>query len=135
MKKTLAFIVIFLSYEIYAQQISAPNKLYPILFNYARDLYPDYSNIPFERKVILEEIANYVMGSQQLEAESNLLFIETNHSSRSILAHVWAKTASYYYGIEEIKLFSGGITESSISKNAIVLPSESRETVTSRGIC
>lgn len=120
MKKILAFLVVFLSYEVYAQQLSAPNKLYPILFNYARDLYPEYSKIPFERKVILEEIANYITGTQQLEAESNLLFIETNHSSRSILAQVWAKTASYYYGIEDVSLFSGGITESSISKNSII---------------
>jgi hypothetical protein len=103
-----------------AQQPKTPNKLYPILFNYARDLYPEYSKIPFERKVILEEIANYILGAQQLESDSKLLFIETNHSTRSILAQVWAKTASHYYGIEDIEFFSGGITQSSISKNAII---------------
>ena len=118
--KILTFSFIFLANMGFAQKPSAPNKLYPILFNYARDLYPEYSKIPFERKVILEEIANYITGAQQMESKGNLLFIETNHTSRSVLAHIWAKTASYYYGINDVELFSGGITHSSISQNAIL---------------
>jgi hypothetical protein len=118
--KLLAFFIVLLADASYAQQPGTPNKLYPILFNFARDLYPEYSNIPFERKVILEEIANYIIGARQLDSKGSLLFIETNHSSRAVLAHVWAKTASYYYGINDIDLFSGGITQSSISINTII---------------
>jgi len=120
MKKILVFFVIIIFNTTFAQQSNAPNKLYPILFNYARDLYPEYSQIPFERKVILEEISNYILGAQQLDSESKLIFIETNHSARSILAQVWAKTASYYYGIEDIEIYSGGITHSSIQKKSII---------------
>jgi arsenate reductase len=121
MKRILVFIITIQSITAYAQKPSSPNKLYPILFNYARDLYAEYANIPFERKVILEEISNYILGAQQMDnTAGKLLFIETNHSSRSILAHVWAKTASYYYDIKDIEIFSGGITNSNISKDAIV---------------
>jgi hypothetical protein len=120
MKRILIFLIVILTNTSFAQIPSAPNKLYPILFNYARDLYAEYANIPYERKIILEEISNYILGAQQLDNEGKLLFIETNHSSRSILAHVWAKTASYYYGINNLEIFSGGITTTHISKDAIV---------------
>jgi hypothetical protein len=120
MKKIIVFIIIILANNAFAQQLGAPNKLYPILFNYARDLYQDYSNIPFERKVVLEEIANYILGAQQMDKGGKIVFIETDHASRSVLAQVWAKTASYYYGIENVEIYSGGIVNSKISKNTII---------------
>ena len=120
MKKSILILIIFLSYLSFAQKPDTPNKLYPILFNYARDLYPDYAKIPFERKVILEEIANYLIGAQQIDNEGKLMFIETDHATRSVFAHVWAITAAYYYGIENVKIFSGGIIDSRISTNAII---------------
>lgn len=120
MKNKLLIFLIFFSISSYAQKSDAPNKLYPILFNYARDLYPAYSDIPFERKVVLEEIAHYILDSQQKNKDGQVMFIETDHSTRSVFAHVWATTAAYYYGIDDIKIFSGGITNSKISTNAII---------------
>jgi arsenate reductase len=121
MKNILIFLVFILSYPCYSQQSSTgPNKLYPILFNYARDLYPDYGKIPFERKAVLEEIANYLIGAQQLDNTGKIIFIETDHLARSVMVQAWAMAASYYYGIENVKIYSGGINASKISKNAII---------------
>jgi arsenate reductase len=120
MNRIIIFFISILSFTSNAQQADGPNKLYPILFNYARDLYQSYSEIPFERKIILEEIANYIIGSQQLSQEARVLFIETDHATRSVMAHVWAKAAAYYYGINHVKIFSGGISNASISRNAIL---------------
>lgn len=120
MNKKILIFIFFLSLSSYAQKPETPNKLYPILFNYARDLYPAYKNIPFERKVILEEIANYIINIQQVDQAPKVLFIETDHSTRSVLAHVWAVTAAYYYGIKDIQIYSGGIASSAISTNAII---------------
>lgn len=121
MKNILIFLVFIISYPCYSQQSSTgPNKLYPILFNYVRDLYPDYDKIPFERKAVLEEIANYLIGAQQLENTGKIIFIETDHLARSVMVHAWAMAASYYYGIENVKIYSGGINAAKISKDAII---------------
>ena len=51
MKNVPIIFALILSFSSYSQQsTTGPNKLYPILFNYARDLYPEYVKIPFERK-------------------------------------------------------------------------------------
>ncbi len=120
MKINLFFLLVLLSFTSYSQTSSSgPNKLYPILFNYARDLYPEYNKIPFERKAVLEEIANYIMGARQLETSAKVIFIETDQKARSILLHAWATAASFYYGVENVKIHSGGINASLISPNAI----------------
>ncbi len=120
MKILLFFLAFLLSFSSFSQKSSGgPNKLYPILFNYARDLYPDYDKIPFERKAVLEEIASYIIGAQQLNSSAKIIFIETDQKARSILIHTWATAASYYYDIENIKIHSGGINASAISQNAI----------------
>lgn len=112
--------VILLAYPVFAQKPKGPNKLYPILFNYARNLYDEYSNIPMERRYILDEIANYIIGSNQFEGRSSLLIIGTNNATRSILVESWANAAAYYYGISNVHIYSGGINTSKISTNAII---------------
>lgn len=104
----------------YAQKPKGPNKLYPILFNYARNLYDEYSKIPMERRYVLEEIANYLIGSNQLEGKSTLLIIGSNNATRSILAESWAYAAAHYYGIANVEIYSGGINATRISTLAIL---------------
>lgn len=104
-----------------AQKPKGPNKLYPILFNYARNLYDEYSKIPMERRYVLEEIANYLIGSNQLEGRSTLLIIGSNNATRSILAESWAQAAAHYYGITNVKICSGGINATRISTFAILV--------------
>lgn len=120
-KSVLILLFIFSSLpSAFSQLKTGPNKLYPILFNYSRDLYPDYINIPGDRRVILEEIANYIIGSLQFEKETKILFIETDNSTRTIMAEAWATAAAFYYGIDNVKVFSGGINNSNVSTNAII---------------
>jgi len=121
LKSIVLIFIIFCSVQLtFGQEQKGPNKLYPILFNYSRNLYSEYVNIPGERRVILEEIANYIIGSLQFEKESEILFLETNNSTRSIMAEAWASAAAYYYGIDNVKVYSGGISSSQISTDAIV---------------
>lgn len=122
MRRTILYIILSLIFVdlIYAQPQVGPNKLYPILFNYARDLYPYYGNIAFERKMVLEEIANYIIGARQLDKKARILFIETDHTARAALAQIWAVTAAFYYGIDNIDIYSGGIKPSEISRNVII---------------
>ncbi len=113
----LALLIAFL---VNAQKPKGPNKLYPILFNYARNLYDDYTTIPLERRYILDEIANYIIGSNQFEGKSSLLIIGSNNATRSILVESWARAAAYYYGISNVDIYSGGISPVKISTYAIL---------------
>jgi protein-tyrosine phosphatase/arsenate reductase len=96
-----------------------PGRLYPILFNYARNLYPDYKNLPEERRRILEEIADYVYGAIQIEKKATVLIIGTNNASRSIMTEAWAYAAAHYYHVRGIEIFSGGTVVSRISSGSL----------------
>jgi arsenate reductase len=116
----LFFISILLISDVDAQNPVGPNKLYPILFNYARNLYDEYQKIPSERRFILDEIANYIIGSCQIEGRASLIIIGSNNATRSILAEAWANAASYYYRISDVRVHSGGLNSTRISKEAIL---------------
>ena len=121
MKRLIVFILAFwLSDPICAPAQNGPNKLYPILFNHVRDLYPEYEGIPFERRVVLDEIANYTLGTIQFDGNAEILLIGSNNATRSILAEAWANAAAYYYGIDNVKISSGGVTKKEISRYAIM---------------
>jgi arsenate reductase len=114
------FILLIHAGYCFSQTKKGPNKLYPILFNYARNLYNEYDKIPQERKVILEEIANYIIGSIQFEGSSDILIVGSNNSTRSIMVEAWANAAAYYYGIKNVHIYSGGIKPSHVATNAVI---------------
>jgi arsenate reductase len=116
----LLFFIFIPEFSVTAQRPNRPNKLYPILFNYARNLCPDYRNIPMERRYVLDEIANYLIGTIQVAGSADLLIIGSNNATRSILAEVWARAASHYYGIDHVRIFSGGTGKGQIPTNTII---------------
>ena len=111
--------------SVYGQR--SPGTLYPILFNYAKNLYPQYRKIPEERRRVLEEIADYIYGAIQIDQEARIKLIGSNNATRSILAEAWATAAAQYYNIRKIN-FKSNLTLSSksvsklISANANMVP-------------
>lgn len=61
-----------------------------------------------ERRAVLNEIASNVVAQLDAGKEANLTFICTHNSRRSHMSQIWAQTAAYYYGLEDIHTFSGG---------------------------
>lgn len=125
MKTVISIFLIIVFYFAYGEHVQAqkpkgPQKLYPILFNYARNIYDEYSKIPMERRYVLDEIANYLIGSNQFEGRSSLLIIGSNNATRSILVEAWAHAAAYYYGVSNVQIYSGGINATQISTFAIL---------------
>ena len=114
----LIALIICPSIDVNAQK--GLNRLYPILHNYARNLYPDYNSIPEERKRIIEELASYIRGNIQTGVKTELLFVGTNNSTRSQFAYVWAITAAYYYGVKNLSFFSGGTSPSPIDMHTLL---------------
>ena len=86
-------------------------------FNRQLDIYckkriEEFEMIDPERKLKLIALSEYILSKTIENKIVDLTFICTHNSRRSHFGQLWAQTASYWYGIESIRTFSGG-TESS----------------------
>lgn len=66
------------------------------------------SQIPAERKRILEHAAQFIRERLAAGKPAQLTFVCTHNSRRSHLAQIWAQTAAAYYGIPDLRCASGG---------------------------
>lgn len=76
------------------------------------------SEIPAERKLLLDEMATYLQEKISLRKEIRLNFICTHNSRRSQLAQIWAQTAAAYHGIEAY-CYSGGVEVTAFNPRAV----------------
>jgi arsenate reductase (thioredoxin) len=76
------------------------------------------SEIPSERKVLLDEMAAYLQEKISKRKEIRLNFICTHNSRRSQLAQIWAQTAAAYFGIEAY-CYSGGVEVTAFNPRAV----------------
>ncbi|WP_276505024.1 hypothetical protein [Terrimonas pollutisoli] len=79
----------------------------------------NFREIPAERKLTLEKIAAFIKTKAANNETSNLVYVCTHNSRRSHFGQVWAAVAAAYYGIENIKTFSGGTESTAFNPNAI----------------
>lgn len=96
-----------------------PRPLYPILHDYAKELYAEYKLIPEDRRFRLEAIAEYIREEKLRGGQAEILFIGTNQATRSLMVQAWAKAAAHYYGFDGGDYFSGGMHEGPVSTSAI----------------
>ena len=83
-------------------------NLLPGLKAYVHDVAAKVGTVPAERKVVLNEIASDISARLQAGKTADLTFICTHNSRRSHMSQIWAATAAYYYGLDNIQTFSGG---------------------------
>ena len=76
------------------------------------------SSITSERKVLLEEMAQYLREKRLAGQEIRLNFICTHNSRRSQFSQIWAQTAAAYYGIEAF-CYSGGVEVTAFNPRAV----------------
>ncbi len=100
--------------SINTQQIYG-QRFYTRLKEYCAELPKEFKKIPGDRKLILEEMGNYIYEVTSEGKTAQILFICTQNSRRSQFAQVWAQTAAYYYKLKNIKTFSGGYSETAIN--------------------
>jgi len=96
-----------------------PKPLYPILKDYVKDFHKEFRNISEERRYRLNEIASYVRQQKKQNQIAQLLFITTNQSTIGQMAQIWAETAAFYYGLNNVTTFSGGLHPDTISEKMI----------------
>jgi len=68
----------------------------------------DFASLSKDRKEILQPLIDFVQLKSDQQQEIRLNLICTHNSRRSHLAQVWAQTAAYYYGIQNVFCYSGG---------------------------
>ena len=79
-------------------------------------------NISDQRKSILDEIALYMhteIKKNNGEKEFKVVYLCTHNSRRSHFAQVWGHIAALYFGIENIKVFSGGTVATACHPNTV----------------
>lgn len=74
--------------------------------------------IPATRKELLQRFAAY-LDARRNEDRIALNFICTHNSRRSHLAQIWAATAAHYYGIQQVRTFSGGTEATAFNPRAV----------------
>ncbi|MGY8915417.1 MAG: protein-tyrosine-phosphatase, partial [Flavobacteriales bacterium] len=81
-------------------------NIFPELNNIIKSLKEE--TITTERKEVLQPLINYIQKKAEKKEPININFICTHNSRRSHLSQVWAQTAAFYYGIEQVFCYSGG---------------------------
>lgn len=84
------------------------SSLLPALRPYVKQVASELDTVPAERKVVLDAIATNIIGQLDAGKTVQLTFICSHNSRRSHMSQIWAQTAAYYYGLNEITAYSGG---------------------------
>lgn len=78
-----------------------------------------FIQIPNERKELLKQFAEYITNKLKDGKDVNPTFICTHNSRRSHISQIWAQTAAEYYGIPNIKCYSGGTEATAFNPRAV----------------
>jgi arsenate reductase len=75
--------------------------------------------IPQERRRLLEEVAAFVSSKRHAGKAAELSFICTHNSRRSQMGQLWAAVAAAYFGINEVRTYSGGTESTAFDVRAV----------------
>ncbi|HAA11837.1 MAG TPA: protein-tyrosine-phosphatase [Cytophagales bacterium] len=89
------------------------------LGQFAKDIASNFDEVSAERKAALEEIGDYMLASITEHNEAQLVIICTHNSRRSQITQAMTYLASEYYGVANVKTFSGGLEVTAFHPNAV----------------
>lgn len=78
----------------------------------------DFNKISEERKVILNQLTDYLRTKLEQRQEITLQFICTHNSRRSQLAQVWGQMAAAYFDLP-VRCLSGGVEVTAFNERAV----------------
>ena len=90
------------------RQSSSNVNLLPALRPYVTEVANELGMVSAERKAALSAIATDIVAQLNAGKKAQLTFICTHNSRRSHMSQIWAQTAAYYYGLDNVHAFSGG---------------------------
>lgn len=94
-------------------------SLYISIKNYCDTLVKCFDEIPNERKLILQKIADFITTKQRENLPIQLVYICTHNSRRSHFGQVWSAVAAQYFNTKNVFTFSGGTEATAFHPNAI----------------
>lgn len=86
---------------------------------YCDKLVGSFSEIPSERKQLLDKLSQYIEEKKRSAKSIDLIYICTHNSRRSHFGQIWAKVAAHYFNVENVNTFSGGTEATAFNINAI----------------
>lgn len=89
------------------------------LQTYISALQKGVANIPKDRKKELDKIVLFVQNRVKSGEQVQLTYICTHNSRRSHFGQIWAATAAAYYGVPNVKTYSGGTEATAFNERAI----------------
>lgn len=93
--------------------------MYQKIREFTQSLENDFSQIPTERKELLQKITGYIQERYNQNSPINLVYICTHNSRRSHFGQVAAALAANYYHVDNVSAFSGGTEATAFNPNAI----------------
>lgn len=78
-----------------------------------------FDQINNERKELLNSFAEYILRKIKDGKEINLTFICTHNSRRSHISQIWAQAAAKYFGVKNVKCYSGGTEATAFNPRAV----------------
>lgn len=97
----------------------AKKEVLLILQNTIAKLITEFDQIPDGRKATIRQLTSFVREKIGSGQKVLLNFICTHNSRRSHISQIWAQTAAYYYGIENVETFSGGTEATAFNHRAV----------------
>lgn len=93
--------------------------MYKEVFDYIKTAEQNFDLIRDKRKAELEQIAAFVSQKVALGEDAKLIYICTHNSRRSHFGQIWAATAAAYYGIPNVKTYSGGTEATAFNPRSV----------------
>lgn len=94
-------------------------RFYPELDSYIRDLLSEVDLIREDRKLLLQQLADFIGNKGRAGTPVALNFICTHNSRRSQLSQVWAAAAARWFGLDALATFSGGTEATAFNPRAV----------------
>lgn len=88
------------------------------VFTYCTGIAASFSEIPEARKSLLDRLAGHIHSKVIEGAPVRLIYICTHNSRRSHFGQVWAHVAADFYGIADVKTYSGGTVATAFNVHA-----------------
>lgn len=93
--------------------------MYPPIKNLCDELVNSFDTIPEQRQTLLLKISKYIQAKKDANQPIKLVYVCTHNSRRSHFGQIWAAVSASYYGVQNVKTYSGGTEATAFNVNAI----------------
>lgn len=94
-------------------------SLLPTLADYCASLPGEFSQITDDRRQQLQPLSDYLYSKRSPSRPVSMTVICTHNSRRSHMGQLWLQTAATYYGVADVRTYSGGTEATAFHPHAV----------------